>query len=61
MLLFSASLHHIELISVYAFYTLQNYAEELLYATVKINAALGSGKPHFLGVSRERKTRISMW
>lgn len=46
-MLFSASLHHIELISVYAFHTLKNYAEELLYATVKIHTALGSGKPHF--------------
>lgn len=42
---FSVSLHRIELISIYAFYAFKNYAEELLYATVKIHTALGSGKP----------------
>jgi len=48
-MLFYVSLHHIELMSIYAVYTFKNYAEELLYATVKIHTALGSGKPHFWG------------
>lgn len=56
-MLFSASLHHIELISIYAFYTLKNYAEELLYAIVKIHTALGCGKPHFWEAEQGKKAQ----
>lgn len=46
-MLFSVYLQHIELISIYAFYTFKKHTEEFMYTVDKIHMTLGSGKPHF--------------
>lgn len=60
-MLFDVSLYHIELISIFEFNTFRNYAEVLLYTTVKIHTALGSASLSSRGLSRERQTKISTW
>lgn len=60
-MLFDVSLYHTELISIFEFNTFRNYAEVLLYTTVKIHTALGSASLSSGGLSRERWTKISTW
>lgn len=57
-MLFDVSLYHIELISIFEFNTFRNYAEVLLYTTVKIHTALTSASLSSGGLSRERQTKI---
>lgn len=60
-MLFGVSLYHTELISIFEFITFRNYAEMLLYTTVKIHTALGSASLNSGGLSRERWTKINTW
>lgn len=60
-MLFDVSLYHIDLISIFEFNTFRNYAEVILYTTVKIHTALVSASLSSGGLSRERWTKISIW